>query len=570
MPTEVTAVEPSQANGRAEQRVRALRERLQILVEDARRRGAGIMLGRPVARCAVRHAEIQNFLVKSDVDLSGGGTIKITPREVHTRDKAPSNVVGFLERVLVRNKINDDKQSRFLVGWSLGHKDADISTHMEDGNVRYNGSWKYSPERRSTEKDHELQSALAKMKTTKPKVQGCVVCEQGINVSLGRKHTLECRQTILPSLVTDSLWTVKFDADGKSLKRHEHEGDDGWIRVQKRVRFTHKQPDKRADSEVKDDKDTHAKREKLCDTPSSSSSSHEFAPMLHDSSGVGESAETRESVMKRPRVDDDMEISAIETLTNAKLEVDRALDTANKTLHRLLDECPHESEAVTKAVELNSIKDKRVYAEMYESDADAKIISGKWVLKPHKARNVLRGFQEDVKDEDVFASTTMTASVSMVLSQATDLRSEGYTVFTADVNAAFLNAHMKDSDVVHARPPPEWQPETLDSSKGTVIWKLQKSLYGLRSAPRRWQDHLEEILRKCGFVANMLDTCLWTHPTKRVSLVFHVDDLMLAGTQKNISEVLAELRRDLEIKRDEVTTKPTRYLGRTLVKTEEG
>ena len=38
MPTRVTAVEQSQANGRAEQRVRALRERLQIPVEDARRR----------------------------------------------------------------------------------------------------------------------------------------------------------------------------------------------------------------------------------------------------------------------------------------------------------------------------------------------------------------------------------------------------------------------------------------------------------------------------------------------------------------------------------------------------
>ena len=25
--------------------------------------------------------------------------------------------------------------------------------------------------------------------------------------------------------VTDSLWTVKFDADGKVLKRHEHEGE---------------------------------------------------------------------------------------------------------------------------------------------------------------------------------------------------------------------------------------------------------------------------------------------------------------------------------------------------------
>ena len=179
--------------------------------------------------------------------------------------------------------------------------------------------------------------------------------------------------------------------------------------------------------------------------------------------------EKRESVMWKPRVDADMEISSIEALTNTKLKVDRALDTANKTLHRLLEAIPFESEAVTKATELNSIKDKRVYTEMYESEADARIISGKWVLKPQKARYVLRAFEEDVKNEDVFASTTMTTSVRLLLSQAIDLRNEGNTIFTADVKTAFLNAHMEDCDVVYARPPPEWQPETLDPNKGTVI-----------------------------------------------------------------------------------------------------
>ena len=96
---------------------------------------------------------------------------------------------------------------------------------MDDGSVRYNGSWKYSPERRSVANDRELQNALGKMKNTKPEVQGCLACERGINVSLVRKHTFDCRQTLLPSLLTDSLWTVKFDADGTVLKRHEHEGD---------------------------------------------------------------------------------------------------------------------------------------------------------------------------------------------------------------------------------------------------------------------------------------------------------------------------------------------------------
>ena len=48
---------------------------------------------------------------------------------------------------------------------------------MEDGSVRYNGSWKYSPEGRSDVNVHEHWSALAKMQNTKPKVQSCLACE---------------------------------------------------------------------------------------------------------------------------------------------------------------------------------------------------------------------------------------------------------------------------------------------------------------------------------------------------------------------------------------------------------
>ena len=56
----------------------------------------------------------------------------ITPHEAHKRNKAQSNVVGRLERVLVRSKINDDKQPTFLVGWAFRDKDADIITLTVD------------------------------------------------------------------------------------------------------------------------------------------------------------------------------------------------------------------------------------------------------------------------------------------------------------------------------------------------------------------------------------------------------------------------------------------------------
>ena len=119
VPTAVTAVERSQANGRAEQRV-GLRERLHITVQDVRRTRAEVMFGHLAAQRAVRHAElIHNFSVKSDVRLSGGGTIKRTFMR-HTGDTAPSSVAGFLDWVLVRSRTSDDKHPMFSDGhWDI-------------------------------------------------------------------------------------------------------------------------------------------------------------------------------------------------------------------------------------------------------------------------------------------------------------------------------------------------------------------------------------------------------------------------------------------------------------------
>ena len=115
----------------------------------------------------MRHAErIQNFLVKSDVDLSGGGKTLHMKRTQKTKHRAM--LLDFWSEFLFENKINDDKQPG-----RLGHLDTyiqDIIALIKDENVSYNGSWKYSPEGRSAGKDHELQSALAKMKKHKPKV----------------------------------------------------------------------------------------------------------------------------------------------------------------------------------------------------------------------------------------------------------------------------------------------------------------------------------------------------------------------------------------------------------------
>ena len=119
------------------------------------------------------------------------------------------------------------------------------------------------------------------------------------------------------------------------LKRHDTDAVDSGD--PKRVRVTHKQSDKRADSEKTNE--TVAKRAKLSDSQSSSSSSHflksETAPNTYDSSGEIDDPLTRESVAKNARVGADMDVGAIEVFTNAKRWKLAAHWAAGETLHRL-------------------------------------------------------------------------------------------------------------------------------------------------------------------------------------------------------------------------------------------
>ena len=111
--------------------------------------------------------------------LSGGGTITILPREAHTGDNAPSNVAGFLEPVLVRNRT---RQPRVLIGRLLGHHDADVVTLMQNESVRCNGSWKSNFTQNGGDNEVDLKDAMSKRRKTKlqdarvPGVRTCSYC----------------------------------------------------------------------------------------------------------------------------------------------------------------------------------------------------------------------------------------------------------------------------------------------------------------------------------------------------------------------------------------------------------
>ena len=85
----------------------------------------------------------------------------------------------------------------------------------------------------------------------------------------------------------------------------------------------------------------------------------------------------------------------------------------------------------------------------------------------------------------------------MVLSMACN-----WVIATLDVSTAFLHAPLNYAENLYVIPPAPYD------CNGTVWWKLKKALYGLRGAPRAWQDYLISLLEELGFFRLLSEACL--------------------------------------------------------------
>ena len=66
-----------------------------------------------------------------------------------------------------------------------------------------------------------------------------------------------------------------------------------------------------------------------------------------------------------------------------------------------------------------------------------------------------------------------------------------------DIASAFLNADIHDDDTVLVTPPPILV--KMDIVKPNTVWHVKKAIYGLREAPRLWQQERDQKLRDLEF-----------------------------------------------------------------------
>jgi hypothetical protein len=194
-----------------------------------------------------------------------------------------------------------------------------------------------------------------------------------------------------------------------------------------------------------------------------------------------------------------------------------------------------------------------------------KVIGGMWVLcrKLNEANEVIRfkarwvGFgnhQEPNKHYYLtYASVGRIETFKMMLSIAVSYK---WDVFQFDVETAFLHGEM-DADV-YVRQVSGFEVP----GKENWVWKLNKSLYGMKQAPRMWKKHLSGTLKSLGLTPSIMDDALFFNADRTLFLHMYVDDGLIVGQNKSIiTSFLSKLEKAYKIK---VKEKPTQHLGYTL------
>jgi hypothetical protein len=97
------------------------------------------------------------------------------------------------------------------------------------------------------------------------------------------------------------------------------------------------------------------------------------------------------------------------------------------------------------------------------------------------------------------------------------------------VKSAFLNGYINEE--VYVEQPSSFE----DDKKPNHVYKLKKTLYGSKQAPRSWYERLRDFLLSKGFKMGKVDTTLFTKKIGQDLFVLqiYVDDIIFGSTNQD-------------------------------------
>lgn len=212
------------------------------------------------------------------------------------------------------------------------------------------------------------------------------------------------------------------------------------------------------------------------------------------------------------------------------------------------------------ADELNSMNENGTWIEV-DRKPGMKAIGSRWVFRTKidadgntkcKARLVAKGYmqREGLDFNETYAPVARLPTIRLLL--AVGLQ-HGFTFRHLDVTTAFLHGYIEEE--VYLLPP-----DGVNVPPNKVL-KLVKSIYGLKQAPKQWNERFHNFIITLGFVRSKSDYCLYTriHNDTTTYLVVYVDDMLLCGDNEDvINEVISKLSSEFKMKNLGV---PRQYMG---------
>jgi len=194
--------------------------------------------------------------------------------------------------------------------------------------------------------------------------------------------------------------------------------------------------------------------------------------------------------------------------------------------------------------------------ELVKPPPNANIIDVKWVydlklnaegaVVRHKARLVCKGYTQrhGVDYFETFSPVVGIASLRAFLSIATRFN---WKIRQVDVKTAFLNADL--DEVIYCRQAPLFG----EKGKEHLVYRLLKSLYGLKQSSRCWNHCLNDFLvNSLGFTRDPIEPCWYYLLTEDGHVIFislYVDDMLITGDSLDfIDEYIKRISERFEIK----------------------
>lgn len=202
--------------------------------------------------------------------------------------------------------------------------------------------------------------------------------------------------------------------------------------------------------------------------------------------------------------------------------------------------------------ERTALKKRKVFELAGYIPPGTKVIDTKEVTKVRpdgsvKIRLVARGFLQEHGSNftRTYSAVASPASIMMLVGIAA---SKGWKLFTADCANAYLQSDM-DEDVF-VRLPGEWDtldddPDAAAHPKGSKIYRLLKSIYGLKQSGRNWSEFLVEHFRKVGLIQCTHDRCVYylkdANGKIKLMVATVVDDILVTGLETSFRDIIEKL-----------------------------